>query len=91
MSSPTSAKLFEEALRSIPGGVNSPVRAWKAVGGTPRFIREAHGATIVDVDGREYVDFLGAWGPMILGHAHPEVVRAIQEAAARGTAYGAPT
>jgi glutamate-1-semialdehyde 2,1-aminomutase len=91
VSSPTSAKLFEEALRSIPGGVNSPVRAWKAVGGTPRFIREAHGATIVDVDGREYVDFLGAWGPMILGHAHPDVVRAIQEAAARGTAYGAPT
>jgi glutamate-1-semialdehyde 2,1-aminomutase len=91
VSSPTSAKLFEEALRWIPGGVNSPVRAWKAVGGTPRFVREAHGATIVDADGREYVDFVGAWGPMILGHAQPDVVRAIQEAAARGTAYGAPT
>src|SRR5690606_1559653 len=74
-----------------PGGVNSPVRAFRAVGGTPRFIAGAHGPYLVDVDGREYVDLVGSWGPMILGHAHPEVIAAVTEAAGRGTSYGTPT
>jgi len=74
----------------MPGGVSSPVRAFKAVGGTPRFIERALGARVWDVDGREYIDYMGSWGPMILGHAHPDVVKAVQEAAARGTSYGAP-
>jgi glutamate-1-semialdehyde 2,1-aminomutase len=87
----TSATLFEEAQRYIPGGVNSPVRAFRAVGGTPRFIAQAAGSKIYDVDGREYIDYVASWGPMILGHAHPEVVRAVQRAAERGTSYGAPT
>jgi glutamate-1-semialdehyde 2,1-aminomutase len=88
---PQSAQLFERAQRVIPGGVNSPVRAFRGVGGTPLFIRSASGATITDADGRTYIDYVGSWGPMILGHAHPEVIAAIQEAAARGTSYGAPT
>ena len=75
----------------IPGGVNSPVRAWNAVGGTPRFIRRAHGAHVVDVDGREYLDLVGSWGPLLLGHAHPAVLRAIMERAKDGTSFGAPT
>lgn len=83
--------LFERAQRVIPGGVNSPVRAFRSVGGEPVFVREAHGATLVGADGREYVDYVGSWGPMILGHAHPEVVAAVQQAASRGTSYGAPT
>jgi glutamate-1-semialdehyde 2,1-aminomutase len=87
----TSETLFEEAQRCIPGGVNSPVRAFRAVGGTPRFIARAAGAKIYDVDGREYIDYVASWGPMILGHAHPQVVRAVQQAAERGTSYGAPT
>jgi glutamate-1-semialdehyde 2,1-aminomutase len=87
----TSETLFEEAQRYIPGGVNSPVRAFRAVGGTPRFIARAAGSKIYDVDGREYIDYVASWGPMILGHAHPEVVRAVQRAAERGTSYGAPT
>ena len=91
MSGAKSEALFREAERLIPGGVNSPVRAWRAVGGHPRFIERAEGARIFDVDGRGYLDFVGSWGPMILGHAAPDVVSAIREAAARGTSYGAPT
>jgi glutamate-1-semialdehyde 2,1-aminomutase len=83
--------LFAEAQKIIPGGVNSPVRAFRSVGGTPRFIREAAGATVIDAEGREYIDYVASWGPMILGHSHPEVVAAIREAAGRGTSYGAPT
>ena len=83
--------LFERARRLMPGGVNSPVRAFGAVGGVPRFIKKAHGAWLVDADGREYLDYVGSWGPMILGHAHPEVVHAIQRAAELGTSYGCPT
>jgi glutamate-1-semialdehyde 2,1-aminomutase len=75
----------------MPGGVNSPVRAFKGVGGTPRFIASASGATLTDVDGRAYIDYVGSWGPMILGHADPEVLDALREALARGTSYGAPT
>ncbi len=83
--------LFPRAKQVIPGGVNSPVRAFQAVGGTPVFIREAAGSRVVDTDGQEYIDYLGSWGPMILGHNRPEVVAAIREAAGRGTSYGAPT
>lgn len=83
--------LFAEAQKIIPGGVNSPVRAFRAVGGTPRFIREATGSKIIDTEGREYIDYVASWGPMILGHSHPDVVAAIREAAGRGTSYGAPT
>jgi glutamate-1-semialdehyde 2,1-aminomutase len=91
MSDPISQRLFERALRVIPGGVNSPVRAFRAVGGTPVFISRAEGAYLYGADSRRYVDFVGSWGPMILGHAHPAVVAAIVDAAARGTSYGAPT
>ena len=83
--------LFAEAQKIIPGGVNSPVRAFRSVGGTPRFIREAAGARVIDAEGREYIDYVASWGPMILGHSHPEVVAAIRDAAGRGTSYGAPT
>lgn len=86
-----SAALFEAAREVIPGGVNSPVRAFRAVGGTPLFIRSAAGAMIEDADGNEYIDYVGSWGPMILGHAYPEVIAAIREAAGRGASYGAPT
>jgi len=85
-----SEELFERARRRIPGGVNSPVRAFKAVGGSPLFIAWGEGARVVDADGRTYVDYLGSWGPLILGHAHPGVVEAVREAALRGTSYGAP-
>jgi glutamate-1-semialdehyde 2,1-aminomutase len=84
-------ELFARAQRSIPGGVNSPVRAFRSVGGTPRFIARAQGAYFWDAEGRRYIDYIGSWGPMIVGHAHPEVVRAVQEAAARGVSFGAPT
>ena len=83
--------LFEKSQRVIPGGVNSPVRAFRAVGGTPVFFREANGAYLWDVDGNKYIDYVGSWGPAILGHAHPEVVRAVQERAAKGLSFGAPT
>jgi len=89
--SPQSSQLFARAKQVIPGGVNSPVRAFRGVGGTPLFIRSASGPTITDADGRTYIDYVGSWGPMILGHAHPEVIAAIREAAWRGTSYGAPT
>ena len=87
----TNAALFERAQRSIPGGVNSPVRAFKAVGGTPRFIARAQGAYMWDAEGRRYIDYIGSWGPMILGHGHPEVVEAVQKAALDGFSFGAPT
>ncbi|MBK4733409.1 glutamate-1-semialdehyde 2,1-aminomutase [Noviherbaspirillum pedocola] len=83
--------LFERAQRSTPGGVNSPVRAFRSVGGTPRFITRAEGPYFWDADNRRYTDYIGSWGPAIVGHAHPEVVRAVQEAAARGLSFGAPT
>ncbi|MEN0128275.1 MAG: glutamate-1-semialdehyde 2,1-aminomutase [Brevundimonas sp.] len=89
--STTSAEVFAHAQSVIPGGVNSPVRAFGAVGGTPLFVASASGASITDVDGRTYVDLVGSWGPALLGHAHPEVVAAVQEAAARGLGFGAPT
>jgi glutamate-1-semialdehyde 2,1-aminomutase len=82
--------LFARALELMPGGVNSPVRAFRGVGGTPRFIRSAQGATMTDVDGRTYIDYVGSWGPMILGHADPEVIAALSEALAKGTSFGAP-
>ncbi|HEX9636420.1 MAG TPA: glutamate-1-semialdehyde 2,1-aminomutase [Acidobacteriota bacterium] len=85
-----SAALFQRALEVLPGGVSSPVRAFRAVGGTPRFVRRASGALLEDEDGCEWLDFVGSWGPLILGHAHPEVVAAIHRAAAAGTSYGAP-
>jgi glutamate-1-semialdehyde 2,1-aminomutase len=87
----TSEKLYVEACRVIPGGVNSPVRAWRAVGGSPLFIQRARGAEVIDADGRSYVDLVGSWGPMIAGHAHPAVVRAVRDRAAAGTSFGAPT
>jgi glutamate-1-semialdehyde 2,1-aminomutase len=87
---PSSEELFARAQAVLPGGVNSPVRSFSAVGGTPRFIRRGQGARVWDEDGREYVDFLGSWGPLILGHAHPSVVEAIRRAAGEGTSFGAP-
>ncbi|MBH2004768.1 MAG: glutamate-1-semialdehyde 2,1-aminomutase [Sphingobacteriia bacterium] len=88
----TSSKaLFERAQKNIPGGVNSPVRAFKSVGGTPVFIQSAKGAYLFDVDGNRYIDYIASWGPMILGHAVPELVKAIQEQAGHSTSYGAPT
>jgi len=88
---PASEALFERARAVTPGGVNSPVRAFRAVGGTPRFMTRGQGPYLYDADGREYVDLVCSWGPMILGHAHPAVVRAISYAAARGTSFGTPT
>ncbi len=86
-----SAELFARAQNVIPGGVNSPVRAYRAVGGTPRFIQSAKGAFVTDADGNEYVDLVGSWGPMILGHAHPQVLDAVMATASLGTSFGAPT
>ncbi len=83
--------LFERAQRSIPGGVNSPVRAFRAVGGTPRFVSKAQGAYFWDADGQRYIDYIGSWGPMILGHGHPQVLEAVQKAALEGFSFGAPT
>ena len=88
---PASAKLFAEACAVIPGGVNSPVRAFNSVGGTPRYITSASGCRLTDADGNSYVDLVCSWGPMILGHAHPAVVEAVQRAAADGLSFGAPT
>ncbi len=90
-STQVSARLFEDACAVIPGGVNSPVRAFNAVGGIPRFITEAHGCWLTDADGNRYVDLVCSWGPMILGHAHPSVVQAVTEAARTGLSFGAPT
>ncbi len=86
-----SQALFEQAQKTIPGGVNSPVRAFRSVGGTPLFIESAKGAYLYDVDGNRYIDYVGSWGPMIAGHAHPEVLVAVKEAADKGLSYGAPT
>ncbi|MDI1275719.1 glutamate-1-semialdehyde 2,1-aminomutase [Polaromonas sp.] len=85
------AALFERAKKLIPGGVNSPVRAFKAVGGIPRFVQRAQGAHFWDADGQRYIDYIGSWGPMILGHGHPAVVEAVQKAVLEGFSYGAPT
>src|SRR4249920_35367 len=88
---PSNAALFERAQQVIPGGVNSPVRAFRAVGGTPRFITRAEGAYLYDAEGTRYIDYLGSWGPMILGHGHPAVVQAVQKAVTEGFSFGAPT
>lgn len=87
----TNHDLFTQAQRHIPGGVNSPVRAFKGVGGDPVFFREGKGAWLTDAEGNRYIDYVGSWGPMILGHAHPEVITAVQEAASHGLGFGAPT
>jgi glutamate-1-semialdehyde 2,1-aminomutase len=86
-----SAALFERAQLSIPGGVNSPVRAFRSVGGSPPFIARGEGSHIFDADGNEYVDYVGSWGPLILGHRHPAILAAVEEALTRGTSFGAPT
>src|SRR5918993_2731192 len=86
-----SIEAFENARAVLPGGVNSPVRAFRAVGGQPVFVERGEGSRFWDVDGNEYVDYVLSWGPLILGHAHPAVVAAIADAASRGTSYGAPT
>ena len=88
---PSNQSLFERAQRSIPGGVNSPVRAFRQVGGVPRFIDRAEGPYMIDAEGRRYIDYIGSWGPMIAGHAHPEVIEAVQRAATRSLSFGAPT
>ena len=89
--SKSNESLFERARRVIPGGVNSPVRAFRAVGGTPRFIARAQGAYMIDAEGKRYIDYIGSWGPMILGHGHPAVLEAVQKAALDGFSFGAPT
>jgi glutamate-1-semialdehyde 2,1-aminomutase len=86
-----SRRLFQRAKARIPGGVNSPVRAWKAVGGTPLFIERGRGAHVFDSDGNRYIDFVGSWGPLIFGHAHPQILRALAKTARNGTTFGAPT
>jgi glutamate-1-semialdehyde 2,1-aminomutase len=86
-----SQQLFDRAQRVIPGGVNSPVRAWRGVGGTPPFITRGEGSHIFDADGNEYIDYIGSWGPLLLGHRHPEILAAVEEALTRGTSFGAPT
>lgn len=91
MVSDRNQQLFERAQRHIPGGVNSPVRAFRSVGGIPRFFTKGYGAHVTDAEGNILLDYVGSWGPLILGHAHPEVVAAVQEAAARGLSFGAPT
>jgi len=91
MNSGASEALLARASAVIPGGVNSPVRAFRAVGGTPRFMASGKGAWLTDVDGNRYVDLICSWGPMILGHAHPEVLRAVNEAAAQGFSFGTPS
>jgi glutamate-1-semialdehyde 2,1-aminomutase len=86
-----SAELYQRALRVLPGGVNSPVRAMRQIGRPPIFIERGEGCELIDVDGNRYLDWIGSWGPLILGHAHPQVVAAIGDAVLRGTSYGAPT
>ena len=85
-----SERYFDRARKVIPGGVNSPVRAFKSVGGSPKFISSANGCELTDADGEDYIDYIGSWGPMILGHAHPEITKTLDEAVRRGTSYGAP-
>jgi len=91
MADPKSVELFDRAVKVIPGGVNSPVRAFRAVGGSPVFVSRAEGAYLYGADGAKYTDYIGSWGPMIVGHAHPSVLAAITEAVSKGTSYGAPT
>ena len=91
MEKTTSRKLFKKAQAIIPGGVNSPVRACKSVGTTPLFIDRAEGCFLFDADNNQYIDYVGSWGPMILGHRHPHVLNAIKEVLERGTSFGAPT
>src|SRR6185312_3914628 len=86
-----SHQLFERAQKAIPGGVNSPVRAWRGVGGTPAFMARGEGSHVFDADGNEYIDYVGSWGPLLLGHRHPAILAAIEEALTRGTSFGAPT
>ena len=86
-----SEELFTDAQTVIPGGVNSPVRAFKGVGGSPVFFKKARGAHLYDVDGKEYIDYIGSWGPMILGHNHPDVIAAVRDQALAGVSFGAPT
>ena len=90
MNTQQSSDLFKKASQVIPGGVNSPVRACRSVGCDPLFVASARGCMVTDVDGNEFIDFVGSWGPMILGHAHPDVVRAICDTAPHGTSFGAP-
>src|SRR5262244_4352408 len=91
MSTSRSTQLYKRALKKIPGGVNSPVRAWKAVGGAPKFIGRGRGSYIIDADGKQYIDFVGSWGPLILGHANGNILRCLAQVAKRGTTFGAPT
>src|SRR3954454_21517408 len=84
-------QLFDRARQLIPGGVNSPVRAFRAVGGTPRFVQRAQGSYFWDANGTRYIDYIGSWGPMILGHGHPAVLEAVQQAVLEGFSFGAPT
>ena len=86
-----SEKLFERGCKVLPGGVNSPVRAFRAVGGTPRFIVKGLGSHILDADGLEYIDYVGSWGPMILGHSHPDILKAVYDRMVCGLSFGAPT
>src|SRR4030043_263956 len=86
-----SKRLFEEAQCYLPGGVDSPVRAFKAVGGTPLFIKRGKGSRLYDEDGNEFIDYVGSWGPLILGHAHPRVVKAVKKAGEHGSTFGAAT
>ena len=86
-----SEALMARAEKVIPGGVNSPVRAFKSVGGTPIFFEKGEGAYVYDQDGSKYIDYVGSWGPLILGHAHPKVMEVLQETAAKGLSFGAPT
>src|SRR5262245_48826279 len=86
-----SNRIFPRAVKKIPGGVNSPVRAWKSVGGSPLIISRGKGSWIYDLRGKRYIDFVGSWGPLILGHAQPAVVAVIERTARRGTTFGAPT
>src|SRR5574340_18427 len=91
MAGTRSRKLFEEAKKHIPGGVNSPVRAFRSVGGDPLFIKRAKGSKVYDADGKAYIDYVLSWGPAILGHAHPKVTAALKKAITNGTSFGAPT
>ncbi len=91
MKTTRSKQMFEEARKVIPGGVNSPVRACRSVGCDPLFIERAQGSSVFDVDGNEYTDFVCSWGPMIMGHSHPDIVAAVQKSAKGGTSFGAPT
>ena len=91
MKTDLSEKLFQKASTLFPGGVNSPVRAFKGVGGTPRFIARGRGSHLTDVDGNDLVDYVLSWGPLIAGHCHPEVMREVQEALKEGSSFGAPS